>query len=280
MSEFQYYEFRAVDRRLTVKEMAALRRITSRAEITPTRLVNSYSYGSFRGEPVKLVAKYFDAFLYMTNWGARTLMVKLPADCVDRRTAAALASDTSAAPAKGKGHVIVHFEAPCDTDMDRWVESTGEVLEELLPLRDELIAGDTRALYAGWLAGVMDERVDEGALEPPVPAGLGDPSPALQALIDFLFIDPHLFAAAAERSPKLPARAQRKRAAMEWVTRLSDTRRDTLLANLLVDGAPQELAKLRKQFRATSTIYRPAAGRRRRANSILARADVLRSART
>ena len=34
MSEYQYYEFRAVDRPLTKQEMGALRAISSRAEIT------------------------------------------------------------------------------------------------------------------------------------------------------------------------------------------------------------------------------------------------------
>ena len=43
MSEFQYYEFLAVDRPLTAEQMAELRSISSRAEITPTRLTNAYS---------------------------------------------------------------------------------------------------------------------------------------------------------------------------------------------------------------------------------------------
>ena len=37
MSEYQSYEFLALDRRLTAQEMAELRSISTRAEITPTR---------------------------------------------------------------------------------------------------------------------------------------------------------------------------------------------------------------------------------------------------
>src|SRR5207244_10269882 len=48
MSEYQYYEFQAIDRPLDESAMAALRAITSRAQITPTSLVNVYHFGSFK----------------------------------------------------------------------------------------------------------------------------------------------------------------------------------------------------------------------------------------
>src|SRR5437762_69812 len=48
MSEYQLYEFRAIDRPLTSKEMQELRALSSRAEITPTSFTNEYSYGDFR----------------------------------------------------------------------------------------------------------------------------------------------------------------------------------------------------------------------------------------
>ena len=50
MSEYQYYEFQAIDRPLTEKEMADLRSRSTRAEISPTSFVNDYSWGSFRGD--------------------------------------------------------------------------------------------------------------------------------------------------------------------------------------------------------------------------------------
>jgi len=45
MSEFQYYEFRGLDRSLTQGEMRELRAISTRAEITPTSFVNTYEWG-------------------------------------------------------------------------------------------------------------------------------------------------------------------------------------------------------------------------------------------
>lgn len=43
MSEYQYYEFQAIDHALTPEEMDELRGYSTRAEITPTRFCNEYN---------------------------------------------------------------------------------------------------------------------------------------------------------------------------------------------------------------------------------------------
>ena len=48
MSEYQYYEFLALDRPLTAEQRAELRSISSRAEITATRLSTSTSGATSR----------------------------------------------------------------------------------------------------------------------------------------------------------------------------------------------------------------------------------------
>ncbi len=47
MSEFQYYEFVAIDCPLIPAAQKALRAITNRTAITATRLVNTYEWGDF-----------------------------------------------------------------------------------------------------------------------------------------------------------------------------------------------------------------------------------------
>jgi hypothetical protein len=54
MSEYQYYEFQAIDRPLTSRQMGELRKLSTRAEITPTRFTNEYHWGDFRGNPRSL----------------------------------------------------------------------------------------------------------------------------------------------------------------------------------------------------------------------------------
>jgi hypothetical protein len=76
LSEFQYYEFRTIDRPLTQREMRELRDLSDRAHITATSFTNTYNWGNFRGDPLLLMEKYFDAFLYFANWGTRQLMLR------------------------------------------------------------------------------------------------------------------------------------------------------------------------------------------------------------
>lgn len=87
MSEYQYYEFVAVDRPLDDRQLGELRVLSTRAEITPTSFVNEYHWGDFRGDPRALLERYFDAFLYLANWGTRRLMMRLPARLLDLETA-------------------------------------------------------------------------------------------------------------------------------------------------------------------------------------------------
>ena len=61
MSEYQYYEFLAIDRPLTADEMAELRALSTRATITPVSFTNEYNWGDFKGDPDKLMQRYFDA---------------------------------------------------------------------------------------------------------------------------------------------------------------------------------------------------------------------------
>ena len=42
MSEYQYYEFLAIDRPLDARQQRDLRALSTRAQITSTRLVNTY----------------------------------------------------------------------------------------------------------------------------------------------------------------------------------------------------------------------------------------------
>ena len=61
MSEYQYYEFQAVDRPLTKEELTEVRALSTRAEITSTRFMNVYNWGDFRGRPERPIEKYYDA---------------------------------------------------------------------------------------------------------------------------------------------------------------------------------------------------------------------------
>jgi hypothetical protein len=54
VSEYQYYEFQAIDRSLTMAEQQELRALSTRARISATSFVNSYEWGDFKGNPSRL----------------------------------------------------------------------------------------------------------------------------------------------------------------------------------------------------------------------------------
>jgi hypothetical protein len=252
MSEYQYYEFRAVDRRLTGAEMKRLRGLSTRAEITPVSFTNHYEWGDFKGDPTKLMWRCFDAFLYLANWGTRRLMLRLPADLIDRAATDPYCVDDSLSLKAKAEHALLEFQSQ-DEEGD-W-EHTGEgLLEELLPLREALIAGDLRPLYVGWLMCINEGLLDDDEPEPPVPPGLRKRSPALDALINFLRVPKDLLDVAAEASPDGPTSTGPTRDELvAKVSSLPEADRTTLLLDL-VEGEPTEarralLRKLRKTGR-------------------------------
>ncbi|OPZ07519.1 MAG: PAP2 superfamily protein [candidate division BRC1 bacterium ADurb.BinA292] len=91
MSEYQYYEFLAIDRPLTTDEMAQLRALSTRATITPVSFSNEYNWGDFKGNPDKLMQRYFDAHVYVANWMTAIFMVRLPIEALTEETAKAVA---------------------------------------------------------------------------------------------------------------------------------------------------------------------------------------------
>lgn len=67
MSEYQYYEFQALDRALSDKEQSSISALSSRAQVTPSSAIFIYNYGSFRADPKKILAEHFDALFYIAN---------------------------------------------------------------------------------------------------------------------------------------------------------------------------------------------------------------------
>ena len=232
MSEYQYYEFQAIDRPLTEKEMRELRSYSTRARITPTSFVNDYSWGSFKGNENAWMEKYFDAFLYVANWGTHILKLRLPSNLLDPKTAQMYCPGRGAFANEKNGKVILTFASE-DEDGGEWIEGEG-LLSSLIAVRAEIAGGDLRGLYLGWLLCVQNDELDEEEIEPPVPPGLGKLSASLESLVDFLRIDPHLLQVAAQESRTKEEGTPRKEEVREWIGKLLSGEKDELLARILM----------------------------------------------
>lgn len=245
MSEYQYYDFRAMDRALTRAEMAELRSISTRAVITSTSFTNDYEWGDLKANPLKLLEKYFDAFVYVANWGTREFYLRLPLELVDYKQLKAMLPGDAASVRKAGRHLIVGFEN--ESEQDDWDDGTGW-MGSLMSLRSELLCGDLRCLYLGWLLCAQCEEFAEGELEPPVPAGLGELSAPLHSLIEFLGIDEELVEVAALTSAPLNAGPSRKELDA-WIRSLPEKEKNDLLLTAASQSGDRWRNDLLRRFR-------------------------------
>lgn len=273
MSEYQYYEFQAVDRPLTPTQRDELRAYSSRAKITANSFINSYNYGDLKGNPEKWMEKYFDAFLYFANWGSHWLMLRLPKKLIDQDIAEAYCADESFYCIVKADVLIFSFRS--EDEGGNWSEEGGW-LTSLLPIRSDLMAGDYRALYLGWLTAVQSEEIDDDILEPPVPPGLGNLTASLDRLADFLRLDRDLIAAAAESSLHKETAIISRQEIVQWIQHLSTQEKEAILFRVIERDDPH----LGVEFRQRVRIERegrvtPPKGSQRTAGEIRARAEIL-----
>lgn len=234
MSEYQYYEFQAIDRPLSDKEMRELRSYSTRARITATSFVNDYSWGSFGGDEVKWMERYFDAFLYLANWGTHIIKLHLPSRLLDLKVAMEYCSNDSFVLREKDGRVILSFVSE-EGDDDDSVEGEG-CLSSMISVRAEIARGDLRALYLGWLLCAQTGDFDDEEVEPPVPPGLGQLSASLESLAEFLRIDSNLLQVAAQSSPSLGDSGLDREDVRRWVANLRSEEKDELLTRFVVEG--------------------------------------------
>jgi hypothetical protein len=280
MSEYEYYEFQAVDRPLTPEQMAELRAYSTRARITQTSFINFYTWGSFKGDPRGWMERYFDAFLYLTAAGFRSLMLRVPRRLLDRKVAALYCSRENPICRVVGEHLILSFDS--EQDPDGWDDGDGW-LASLTPLRSDLIDGDYRCLYLGWLLAVEQGMLDDD-VEPPVPAGLATLTGPLTSFAEFLRIDPDLITAAAEGSGPAPESHVSKEDLTQWVAGLPSKDKDAVLVRLFEGADPHLAVELRR--RAQHEILGKQDNReaprntgRRSVTKLLSRAEAIRRER-
>jgi hypothetical protein len=274
MSEYQYYEFRAIDKPLDRAAMNELRAITSRAEITPTSLVNEYHWGDFRGDPDKLMDKYFDAFLYFANWGTHRLMFRVPLESLDGAELKQYSVPCRIETRRHGGHWVLEFNSPEDCRDEEWRQWQ---LSGMMPLRADLLAGDLRCLYLAWLSCVEYRDVDEDAVAPPMPPGLRKLTGPLKEFAEFMYLDEQLIAAASTDSTAAPTEPD-ETAIRAWVAALPEPEKNSLLAQTMAgEGGRVGANLLTRMRRALRPRDDGADGPRRTAGELLAALEARQS---
>jgi hypothetical protein len=233
MSEYQRYEFMTIDRPLTKAQLDAVNALSSHIDASSTHALIEYHWGDFKHDPIKVLHKFFDGFLYWANWGHPQLALRFPHGILAGDLLGDYDYDEFVTFTQHPDYDILdlHFfemEAP-----DRWTQYE---LGPLIAIRDELMEGDLRALYIAWLAcqrimGSYDEEEDDITISvPPVPPGFGTLTAAQQALAELLQLPGELLMAAAQYSHAAMSSTTNDFAA--WIELLPQERRNDYLLRL------------------------------------------------
>ena len=233
MSEFQYYEFSAIDKPLSKEDRETVSGWSSRTEASSSGAIFTYHYSGFPKDEVQVVSKYFDAMFYAANWGQYRLILKLPQALFKISPVRQYKADGLSICAAGEKHILIDF-SPYDDgqEIEDWTEPEGK-LSSLIQLRNDLILGDYRCLFLMWLKCVhvfYGEKWSELKEKPSVPSGLQSLNAPLQELITIFQIDEAMVSEAAKESqnPKVT-----KVDYQERIKNLSEQEKDEWLLKLV-----------------------------------------------
>ncbi|MGV9866082.1 hypothetical protein [Rhodococcus koreensis] len=255
MSEYQYYEFLAVDRPLDDRQLAEVRSLSTRARITPTSFVNEYHWGNFRGDPNRMMERFYDAHLYLANWGTQRIMLRLPRGLLDIDIARDYCVGDQVIAWTTNEYLVLDLTSEDEAgDFD---PDAVAPMSAIVGVRAELAAGDLRPLYLAWLAGYSAREAGEYAvdhdaedLEPPVPPGLATLTAAQHALADFLRVDDDLLAIATQTSAPLAETTDVPGELAAWVQDLPVAEKDRLLLRIADDHAAGQAEQQARRAKA------------------------------
>ena len=278
MSEYQYYEFQAIDRPLGEADIRALGGLSTRARITATSFVNHYNWGDFGGNPGNMMERWFDLHLYLANWGTRRLMIRVPKRFLDRSRLKVFLGEVDGVQVRvsGRNLIVDIWSEDEEHEYDHLDDGPG-LLGAMAPLRSDLLSGDLRLFYLLWLTAVEDGDLEDDEKEP-LP-GIGPLTGSLEAFADFFHIDPDLVQVAAEVPlnadlGKVSAAARRR--AVEAIPHAEKT----ALLGRLVDGDSHVMVELQRKVReAVTEPAGEAQAKRRTVADLRGRVEELREAR-
>jgi hypothetical protein len=204
MSEYQYYEFLAIDKPLTATEKSAIGQLSSRVKPTASSASFTYSYGDFPGNEIEVLAKYFDMMYYIANWGTQQLAFRFPKALIDIKAIEPYCVEDAISLEFSGGWAILNWKF-YNEDGFGWIEEDQNILADLARLRQEILQQDYRGLYLAWLKTLTSSgddvgEIDPSELEPPVPPGLAQLSAAQTAFVNTFELPENLLLAAAETS--------------------------------------------------------------------------------
>lgn len=283
MSEYQYIEFRAVDRPLTDAELEFAAGQSTRADISRWSFTNEYHYGDFHGDVDGLLKHGYSAFLHYANYGTRTVAFRFPGGLPFSRAVLSQYFGktvlTCKQDRKGSGCIVL-LDPYNDDDRLEQLWSPGEYMDDVLAVRKQMLEGDLRALYVLWLCAALDANSDSwDVVGPPIPGGLAGCLDLFGPFLEFFGHDPLILLAAAEGAPDAPDQPSTEERYGKWVKHLSKTDLEHWVHRLLSEDAnavkSEIVALTRHDSKATTW---PTSPQGRSLQSLFDSTDILREA--
>lgn len=241
MSGFEYYEFQAIDRKLTKEEINKIGELSSRSRVNGNRAVFTYNYGSFRGNTEELLLNHFDAFLYTSNFGTKELSFRIPTSLFNAQALCLYEYEYAVEVETYGDNIIVKLQV--NDEAGGWVEEEecSNLLDDMLPIRESLIKGDPRALYLTLLAHKDRIRSDDEADEErgdylqslPIPSNLKSLDSALETLVTFFEISNDVLQEVAQKSPDIADPSLDPAKILTLLSEIPTQEKDTLLLKVL-----------------------------------------------
>jgi hypothetical protein len=194
---------------------------------------------------------FFDAHVYVANWMSAIFMVRVPIDAISKKIVDAMAVPGILDFKATESHWVITWSLHESENYGRFgIDSGRGWMARLASVRDELLRGDIRSLYIGWLAAVSEEMMDDDEMEPLAMDGLGNLTAAQQALAEFLEVDEDLLAGAGIGSSVQQNEASTEKETNYWIDGLARDDVTALLKMLLAGKGQQAERSIKNRFAA------------------------------
>jgi hypothetical protein len=184
-------------------------------------------------------------------------MLRVPRRYLDPKGLAAYAVEDTVDLWRAGDFTLVCFNRPNEEPIDGFLPKN--LRNPLTALRNEVLRGDRRVFYLGWLVGLMEGTVQEDALEPPCPPGLMSLPASLKTFVKFFDLDEDLIAAAAEgeASPQVARQPRRTAGQLAAAAEVQAEQREQREAKRAADGRARRERQAQRDLEARLDSLKP-----------------------
>lgn len=260
VSEYQCYQWKKVGGILSPKQRGEVSNLSSHISVGANSAEVTYHYGDFKHDPISVLQRHFDLFLYEANWGTQRVAFRFETDTVVLEELHEFSVGEIITVSEKDGRVLIEawFDENwiefMDSGYDEYDEPNWQ-LDAFEVIHRQLMKGDYRGLFLLWLkARQLDPEVENDDAVP-IPEGMGQLSGEHGVVVGFIGVDQGVVEAAAERSDSLPGRKRQVEKLDRYLDKLSHDRKQAYLLRLLDGDATAVQSALKRELR--SFVKRP-----------------------